>query len=88
MANTFPGRTVDSVNGKRGKVEVTEDYRDVFEQNIASDTWIIPIPAGKIPSVTVLDSTDRKVQGEEDYSVEGQITITFHGAFSGKATLN
>lgn len=86
MANIFPGRQVDSVNGKRGQVTITEDYREVFEQAIPSDTWVIPVD--KNVSITVIDSTGRRVQGDEDYSIEGQVTITFNGAFSGKAFLN
>lgn len=86
MANVFPGRKVDSVNGQTGVVLVTEDYQYVFEQSMPESVWVIPL--GKYASVTTVDSTGRRVQGDEDYSVEGQVTITFNGAFSGKAFLN
>lgn len=57
-------------------------------QGSAAISWSITHNLGKFPSVTVIDSASRQVQGEVEYININSLTITFTGAFSGKAHLN
>ena len=67
---------------------IQEDKTFYFEQNEALDTWIIVHNLNKYPAVSVIDSSGSEVIGEVTYDSINQITITFKGAFKGKATLN
>ena len=60
----------------------------VFNQNTASNTWVIVHGLGKFPSVTVVDSANSVVVGSVAYDSPNQVTITFEASFSGKAYLN
>lgn len=88
MANVLDNKGVVSVNGRRGRVEVTEDRNVLYTQTIASDTWTIDHNMGKFPSITVIDSGGNKVIGEEEHVDNNQVILKFNGAFTGKATLN
>ena len=57
-------------------------------QSAPSSTWSVAHPLLKFPSVTVVDSANNKVEGEVNYIDTSNLTITFSGAFSGKAYLN
>lgn len=61
----------------------------VFEQAIASDTWVINHNLNKRPSIIVVDTLDR-VQVPDDiyYNSDNNMTVTFLAAFAGKAYLN
>lgn len=61
----------------------------VFEQAIASDTWVINHTLNKRPSIIVVDTLDR-VQVPDDiyYNSDNKMTVTFLAAFAGKAYLN
>ncbi len=50
--------------------------------------WTIEHNLNKYPSVTVADSGGNWVIGDIDYVSSNSITVTFTGAFSGKAFLN
>lgn len=60
----------------------------VFSQSAASATWIIEHNLEKYPSVTVVTSAGTVVVGDVIYNNENIVTITFNGAFKGKAYLN
>jgi ribosome-interacting GTPase 1 len=64
------------------------DSKFTFEQNIASDEWTINHNLHKKPSITVVDSADNVVIGEENYIDENNLTIKFNSKFKGKAYLN
>jgi hypothetical protein len=64
------------------------DKNYVHYQNSPSATWTIIHNLGKKPSVTVVDSADEIVYGEVQYDSDNQVTLTFAGAFSGKAYFN
>ena len=64
------------------------DAHFTFTQAAPSDTWTIEHNLGKKASVTVVDSADSVVYGDVDYTDLNNLTITFDGAFSGKAYLN
>ena len=61
----------------------------VHEQAIASDIWVIEHNLNKHPSITVVDTVGKaQFPDEVIYDSENQITVTFIGAFAGKAYLN
>ena len=87
--------TVTSVNEKLTNLSneleakiVTATNTYVFIQSIPSSVWEINHNLNKVPSVTVVDSAGSIVMGEINYIDMNNITITFSGAFSGKALLN
>lgn len=73
---------------KDGKTVTLQSKTFIFEQGIASDTWVINHNLNKKPSITVVDSADNVVEGAEKYIDENTIEIYFNGAFKGKAYLN
>lgn len=61
----------------------------VFEQGIASDTWVIEHNLNKEPSVFAVDSTGFvQIPNEVEYINGNKIIAHFLGAFTGKAYLN
>lgn len=67
---------------------VSQDAHFVYTQSSPSAQWVITHNLAKYPSVTVVDSADSTVYGEVEYNSINQLTITFSGAFSGRAFLN
>lgn len=59
-----------------------------FTQGTASDTWTIAHNLGYYPSVTVVDSLGREVEGDVHYLDTNNITIYFTAALAGQAFLN
>jgi hypothetical protein len=57
-------------------------------QNVASVTWTIVHNLGYVPNVMVVDSSDREVIGDVTVIDLNTITVTFSGAFGGKAHLS
>lgn len=64
------------------------DKNYVHVQNTSSATWTVSHNLGKKPSVVIVDSADDVVHGEITYSDDNNVTLTFAGAFSGKAYFN
>ena len=64
------------------------DKHYTHTQDVVSDIWTIQHNLNKMPSITVIDSAGSEVFGEIDYVDENNVTLTFTGAFSGKAYLN
>lgn len=64
------------------------DAHYTHTQSIPSTVWSVQHNLGKKASVTVVDSADSVVYGDVDYTDLNNLTITFNGAFSGKAYLN
>ena len=64
------------------------DKNYIHVQNTPSATWAVPHNLGKKPSVVIVDSADDVVYGEITYTDDNNITLTFSGAFSGKAYFN
>lgn len=60
----------------------------VWEQNVPSDMWVVTHSLPYHPSVTVLDSSDRLVEGDVQYGAVGQLTVSFVAAFSGKVLMS
>lgn len=93
--NVAPTDYINEINGgelidvqKDGKTVTLQSKTFIFEQGIASDTWVINHNLNKKPSITVVDSADNVVEGAEKYIDENTIEIYFNGAFKGKAYLN
>jgi hypothetical protein len=83
------------VKEKSNKVVVTGviggislDANFVYTQASPSAVWTINHNLNKYPSVTIVDSADNMVFGEVFYNSLNQVTLTFAGAFSGKAFIN
>lgn len=70
------------------ELNIIGDKNFVFEQKQALATWVIVHNLNKYPTVSVIDSSGSEVIGEVSYDNINQVTITFKGAFKGKATLN
>ena len=64
------------------------DKNYIHNQTLPSDVWVVSHNLGKKPSITVVDSADEVVFGEVQYNSDNQVTLTFAGAFSGKAYFN
>lgn len=60
----------------------------VFEQGVASDTWVIVHNLGKKPSVVLVDSAGTVFTAGVRYDSENQCTVFINGATTGKAFLN
>ena len=73
---------------KQTIAEITGQTTYVHEQNIAEKTWIINHGMNKNPSITIVDSADNVVIGEEEYIDENNLVIKFKNSFKGKAYLN
>ena len=57
-------------------------------QGVSSAVWNITHNLGWQPNVTVQDSGGSVVEGEISYTSTNALTVTFSGAFSGKAYLS
>ena len=60
----------------------------IHEQGVASDIWEINHDLNKLPSITVVDSADNVVVGDEQYIDKNTVIIRFSNSFKGKAYLN
>lgn len=67
---------------------VVGDKNFVFTQLVASAVWNIVHNLDKFPSVSVVDDDQNQVFGSVVYNTVNDLTITFNGAFSGKAYIN
>lgn len=64
------------------------DKTYVHVQNTPAAVWTVSHNLGKKSTVVVVDSADEVVYGEINYVDNNTITLTFVGAFSGKAYFN
>ena len=66
----------------------SSDKTFVFEQGVASDTWIIKHNLGKFPSVSLVDSAGTQFDADVEYNDINTCTVRMNGATTGKAFLN
>ena len=67
--------------------EATDTF--IFEQGIASDTWVIEHNLDKHPTVTAVDSAGFvQIPDDVEYINENKVIAYFVSAFTGKAYLN
>lgn len=78
--------TTVTVTGIIGGVNLDANY--VYTQTVPASTWVVDHNLNKYCSVTVVDSANNRVFGEVLYNSANQVTLTFAGAFSGKAFFN
>jgi hypothetical protein len=64
------------------------DKNFVYTQLVASAVWNVVHNLDKFPSVSVVDDDQNQVFGSVVYNTVNDLTITFNGAFSGKAYIN
>jgi len=64
------------------------DKNYVHVQNTPSATWTASHNLGKKPAVVIVDSADDVVYGDIRYIDDNTVTLTFVGAFSGRAYFN
>ena len=64
------------------------DKNFVFNQAVASATWIVQHNLNKFPSCTMVLGTGQQGYGDVTFIDENNLTITFSGAVSGKAYIN
>ena len=71
-------------------ISTNDNYDKTYthNQSISSDTWVVNHNLKKYPSVVVQDSAGSTVIGEIIYNDKNTVTLTFSGAFSGKAHFN
>ena len=81
------GEGVIDVNTSNGVAVVTSTTY-VYEQGIASDTWVIEHNLNKRPSVTVVDTAGTVFTASVVYNSENVCTVSINGATKGKAYLN
>lgn len=76
--------------GRRDSSSLSVVYKSgyVHLQSLPSNVWVVSHNLNKRPSVVVVDSAENVVVGEVLYNTNNQITLTFAGAFSGKAYFN
>lgn len=60
----------------------------VHTQAIPSATWTVTHNLGMYPAVTVIDSSNRVVEGDTAYPSSNSVVLTFSAAFSGVAYLS
>lgn len=68
---------------------IAEDFisRYIHDQGVPSSSWIINHNLNSYPTVTVLDSSGKKVFGDVNYPSVNSMTINFSAPFGGKAYL-
>ena len=64
------------------------DKNYVHVQDVAASVWTASHNLGKRPAVVVVDSADDVVYGDISYVDDNTVTLTFTGAFTGKAYFN
>lgn len=64
------------------------DKNYIHSQQVPSSVWNVSHNLGKRPSITIVDSSESVVYGDIQYIDNNNLTITFSGAFSGKAYFN
>lgn len=66
--------------------QVRENY--VHDQQVASNSWVVPHSLNKFPSVSVVNTANQTIVGDITYNSLNQLTITFTSPISGKAYIN
>jgi hypothetical protein len=66
--------------------QVRENY--VHDQQVASNSWVVPHSLNKFPSVSIVNTANQVVVGDITYNSLNQLTITFTSQISGKAYIN
>ena len=81
---------ISAITGLQDALDSLKCKTFVYEQGIASNTWVIEHNLGKIrPSITVVDSADTVIGlFNAEYVNDNKVILYFNGEFVGKAYLN
>ena len=71
---------------EKAVAEATATY--IFEQAVASNTWVVTHNLGKFPSVVIQDSAGTQFLAPVYYNSANQLTISMNGATTGRVYLN
>ena len=74
-----------SIGGGSDKHSAFTDY---YEENTATNPWVVTHGLNKFPSVTVVNRNGVEVQAKVTHDSNNQVTITFAGDTAGKAYFN
>lgn len=80
--------SIESITGLTEALQEISDKSFVFEQGIASDTWVIEHNLGKRPSVEIVDSAGNRFWPAVKWVDDNTCIATMNGATKGKAYLN
>lgn len=84
--NADSSLSATNVKGAIDELDAEKATYYLHTQDVAAATWTVNHNLGKMNcSVTIKDSSHRKVEGQIDYVTENQLTIAFTAAFSGTA---
>lgn len=81
-------KNINIVKGDASVVSVTFKDTYVHTQTTPASSWSVTHGMNKYPSVTIIDSAGSIVDGEVNFNSLNAVTISFCGAFSGKAYFN
>jgi hypothetical protein len=74
--------------GPPGPAGPPGDVTFTFPQAMAAAIWDVNHNLNRFPSVTVVDSSGRQMEGQVDYIDANNIRLTFSVPFAGDAYLN
>ena len=74
-----------SIGGGSDKHSAFTDY---YDENTATNPWVVTHNLSKFPSVTVVNRNGVEVQAKVTHDSNNQVTITFAGDTAGKAYFN
>jgi hypothetical protein len=60
----------------------------VHDQSTPAAIWTINHNLNRFPAVSIVDSSNKVVEGDIEYLNSNSVRLTFAGAFSGKAYMN
>jgi hypothetical protein len=81
-------RYIPGPPGPRGPIGPSSGPGFVFNKATPGSIWTIVHNLGRHPSVTVVDSGGRKVEGDVIYGSDNSVVVSFSAPFSGTAYLN
>ena len=87
-ATTVVVSTDRGPQGATGAPGVNGPASFVHSQGVAASVWTVTHNLGWRPNATVLDSTNRTVEGDIVYTSANVLTLTFSSAFAGTAYLS
>ena len=67
---------------------ITSKGQYTHTQNASLSTWTITHNLNKFPAVTVVTNTNNEIIGDIAYTSSNELTVSFAGAYTGKAYLN
>jgi len=79
------------VEGDVVQIDVNDlgaDKTFLWNQGTPASTWYVAHSLSKYPSVVVIDSVNKTVEGHIEYVDDNNVILSFNGAFSGDAIFN